>query len=101
MLESLKSKSVRDTTAKNYLKIWRHFNKFLIKLDRRPDNWEDRVTLYVTYLIDKGNQSSTVKSYISAIKKTLSVDGYIWNEDKALLNSLTKACKLVNDTVKT
>ena len=46
-------------------------------------------------------QSGTVKSYISAIKKTLLNDGYVWDDSKVLLSSLTRACKIVNDRIKT
>ena len=53
------------------------------------------------FKIDQGMQSSTVKSYISAIKKMLVDDGYPWDDKKVLVASLTKACKLVNDRVKT
>ena len=50
-------------------------------------------------LINEGRQSSTLKSYISAIKSKLNGDGYKWNEDLVLFSALTKACKLKNDTV--
>ena len=42
-----------------------------------------------------------LKSYVSAIKRILVDDGYHWNNDKILLTSLTRACRLVNDRVKT
>ena len=99
IMNSLKNKSVRDSTACNYLGIWRSFNKFFIRLDRRPPSWEERTALYCTYLIDLGNQSSTIKSYVSAIKSTLRVDGYLWCNNKILLEALVKACKLKNDHV--
>ena len=54
----------------------------------------------MAHLIDKGMQSSTVKSYVSAIKKILIKDGYEWNNTKVLLSSLTCACRLVHDHVK-
>ena len=46
-------------------------------------------------------QSSTVRSYVSAIKKTLVDDGYDWQDSKVLLGSLTRACRLINDRVRT
>ena len=101
ILERLKMQRVRGSTAKNYLSIWRKFNKFLIRLDRKPNLWEDRVALYCAYLIDQGSQSQTVKSYVSAIEGVLKDDGYQWNNDRILLSSLTRACKIVNDKVKT
>ena len=84
----------------NYHAIWTLFNKFIIKLDTIPKTWEERLVLYVGFCVDCGLQSSTVKSYISAIKKILELDGHAWNNDTALLNTLTKACRLQNDRVK-
>ena len=82
--------------------MWNKFNQFIIKLDRIPKSWEERTCLYCTYLICiKSRKSSTVKSYISAIKCVLRRDGYIWEDNKLLLNTITKSCKLKNDKVKT
>ena len=53
------------------------------------------------YLIDKGMQSATVKSYISAIKKTLIMDKYKWDDKLVLVRALAKACRLTNDRVTT
>ena len=80
--------------------IWRQFNKVVISLNIKPKSWEDRVNLFIGYKIDQGMQSSTAKSYISAIKGMLVDDGYAWNDQKLLVASLTKACKLINDKVK-
>ena len=101
ILENLKSKKNRNSTMNNYLAIWRSFNKFIIRLDRKPDSWEDQASLFGAFLVDKGLQSSTIKSYFSAIKSTLIDDGYAWNHDKVVLSTLVKACKLVNDRVRT
>ena len=100
IIDSLKGKGVRKATNKNYLSIWRQFNNFIIRLDRNPDNWEERVSLYCAFLVNKGLQSQTIKSYISGIKNILKEDGYNWDEGKALLSSLTKACKLQNDQIR-
>ena len=101
IIEKLKCNQNRESTNKNYLSIWRQFNMFVISLDVKPKFWEDRTTLFIAHLVQKGNQSSTIKSYVSAIKKTLVDDGYEWQDNKVLLGSLTRACKLVNDRVKT
>ena len=67
-----------------------------------PKTWESRVILYCTYLVEVVKlQSSTIKSYISGIKKILEEDGYEWNIRKALLNTITKTCKLKNDRITT
>ena len=101
ILDSLKNQKNRESTKRNYISVWRQFNKFLIKLDNRPEFWEDRVSLFAAFLIHNGIQSSTLKSYISAIKGILKDDGYCWNENRILLNTLTKACKVINDRVRT
>ena len=104
-MESIVSKLMtvqhRNSTTKNYLAIWRQFNNFVISLDRKPNLWEDRTTLFIGYLIEKGTQSSTVKSYVSAIKKILIIDGYKWNDNLVLVRSLAHACRLINDQVRT
>ena len=99
ILERLKANSCRKSTNQSYLGTWRRFNQFLLKLDWKPPSWEERVSLFVAYLVDKGIQSATVKSYVSAIKKTLITDGYQWDDTKILLSTLTGACKLINDRV--
>ena len=100
-MERLKARQTRDFTAANYLSIWRQLNKFIIKLDYRKHlSWEDRTALFGAYLIEGGVQSSTLKSYFSAIKHTLKQDGYVWNDNKATLSSLVRSRKLENDRVK-
>ena len=46
-------------------------------------------------------QLATVKSYVSAIKKTLVMDGYEWDDNLVVVWSLSKACRIINDRVKT
>ena len=97
IIERLKGQQNRNSTAKNYLSIWRQFNKFVVCLDTKPDSWEARLSLFTGYLIDRGTQSATIKSYTSVIKRLLIDENYKWNEDKILFTSLTRACKLQND----
>ena len=101
ILEKLKRAKYRNSTANNYLAVWRKFNDFVQRLDIRPKSWEDRACLYGAFLIDKGIQSSTLKSYMSAIKHTLLDNGYKWNDDLVLLNTMTKACKVMNNRITT
>ena len=89
----------RDSTSKTYLSIWRQFNKFIVNLDKKPELWEDRAMLFIAYLIEKGTQSATIKSYISAIKKTLVMDEYNCNDNLVLVRPLSRACRIINDTV--
>ena len=101
VLERLQNRQTRDSTTANYLSIWRHLNKFIIRLDTQKSmSWEDKTALFGAYLVDGGVQSSTLKSYFSAIKHVLRQDGYEWNDRKAVLSSLVKSCKLENDKVK-
>ena len=101
VIERLLANQHRSSTAKTYFRVWRTFNNFIVRLDVRPKFWEERTSLFVAYLIDKGTQSSTIKSYVSAIKKTLEMDKYPWNDNLIMLSSLTRACKLVNDQIQT
>ena len=80
--------------------VWRLFNIFLIRLDRKPKDWEDRTAMFCAYMIDKGTtQSSMVKSYVSAIKCILKCDGYKWRDNQVILSSLTRACRIKNDNL--
>ena len=101
ILEKFKNRQTRDSTINYYLGIWRHLNKFIISLDTRENlSWEEKTALFGAHLVDGGVQSSTLKSYISAIKFILRQDGYQWDNNKAILSSLVKGCKLENDRVK-
>ena len=96
----VRNTQTRKSTAENYLSIWRHFNRFLIELNGKIDSWEERTAIFGAYLIDSGVQSSTLKSYFSAIKFTLKMDGYKWDNDKAKLSCLARGCKIINDKLK-
>ena len=56
--------------------------------------------LFIGYLINEKKQSSTVRSYISAIKAVLKSNKIKVAEDQYLLASLTRACKLQNDKIR-
>ena len=94
-------KQNRSSTAETYLRIWRRFNNFVIQLDKKPNSWEEKTTLFIANMIENGSQSNSVKSYVSAIKRILIDDGYQWDDTKILLSSLTRACRIINDKVKT
>ena len=101
ILDKLKMQMTRSSTAKNYYNIWKLFNGFILQLDRKLKMWEQRLYLYGAYLVDRGVQSAILKSYFSAIKKILHHIDYKLDDNKLLLNTLTKACKMVNDKVTT
>ena len=100
IMEKLKCANSKESTKKTYLAIWRNFNNFIIKLDVKPQYWEERTAMFLAHLAEGGAQSSTLKSYVSAIKRILTDDGYVWNDNMVLLSSLTKGCKLINDKVR-
>ena len=96
-IDRLRSQRNRSSTRKNYLSIWKHFNKFIVQLDRKPGNWEARLTLFVGHLVSMQRNSQTIKSYISAIRSVLAENDIELNENKFLLNSLKRACRIIND----
>ena len=96
----MKANCKQQSTLAQYHGIWRTFNKFLIRLDDKLQTWEERLIYYVGYCTSRGVKSTTIKSYISAIKHVLQVDGYHWNMDQALLSTLTSSCRLKNDRVR-
>ena len=101
IVECLKLMKHRDSTKQNYYTVWKLFSKFCLRLDVKPKSWEDRITLFVGYLIENGKQSSTVRSYVSAVKNVLMDDGFDITEDRFLISSLTKACRITNNEVRT
>ena len=102
MIEKLRNKKHQLSTKRNYHTIWKLFNKFIISLDFIPKSWEEKLSLYCGYLVDiKKVQSSTLRSYVSAIKQTLIIDGYRWDPEEFILSTFTKSCKMENDRVKT
>ena len=101
IIEKLRTERCRGSTWTTYHSIWKQFNKFFISLDIKPNNWEDRLVLFVGYLADKNIKAASIKSYISAIKTILQEDGTILHEDRYLLNVLMQACKVKNSRVRT
>ena len=101
IIDKLKTQNNRGTTRATYFGIWRKFNKFLIRLDELPATWEERTSLYIGHLFKNNKKSTTVKTYVSAIKSVLAEDDYEWNENEIKFAALTRGCKLSNDRVKT
>ena len=101
IVEQLKHQQYRSSTRKTYYSVWKSFNQFFVRLDFKPKKWRDRLTLFVGYLIQNKKQSSTVKSYISAIKAVLKENNIKISQDEYLLASLVRACKLKNDKIQT
>ena len=70
-----------------------------MKLDCKPTTWEDRLTLFVGYLVQHNYKSMTIKCYVSAICAVLQEIKIELHKDQVLLTSLTKACQLRNDRI--
>ena len=101
IVEQLRNQRNRSSTKSNYYRIWKFFNKFVIRLDVKPKNWGDRLVLFVGYLIENDKKSSTIKSYVSAIRAVLKQNNIKLIENNYLITSLTKACRFKNDQVST
>ena len=100
LVEKLRLERFRCSTRKNYYAIWKIFNAFYLRLDRKPEFWKDHLTLFIAHLIKQNRQSSMIKSFILVIKAILREDGYKVTEDQYLLSSLTKACRIKNDSMR-
>ena len=101
IIEKLKTEQFRNSTKATYYRVWKLFCKFFIRLDDKLMNWEDRIVLFTGFLIENKLKSTTVRSYLSAIRAILWDCEITLNEDTCLLNALTRACKIKNDRLLT
>lgn len=99
IIEEIKYMKHRISTRMKYHKIWTTFNKFLIKFDRMPLTWEDRIYVFIAHLVDNKKTINTVNTYLSAIRQILKSDGVELHEDKDLLSSLLTTCKIKNKSL--
>ena len=102
IVDQLKMEKHRSSTKLNYYRVCKSFNRFFLRLDDKPDSWEDRLILFVGYLVQNKRKSSTIKSYVSAIKAVLQMNNENHqpiNEDKFVLHTLIRACQLRNDVI--
>ena len=70
------------STRKNYHTVWKLFNRFYFRLDNKPNNWEDRIILFIGYLINDNKKATTINSYVLAIKTVLKEDDIEISEDR-------------------
>lgn len=99
IVERLSNDGIQPTTKIMYHSVWCNFNKFLLSFDDLPTTWEDKMVLYASFLADIGSSSSTVSSYMSAIRYVLRHDGIEINNSCCKLSSIIRACKLHNDVI--
>ena len=93
IVKRLQMECNRDSTCKTYHTVWKIFSDFYLRLDKKPDTWEERIVLFAGFLIENKKKASTVNSYISALKLVLKEDKIEVSEDRFVLNSLIKACR--------
>ena len=65
----------------------------------KPHDWETRMVLFMGFLIENELQSSTIRTYLSAIRGVLLEHNIKINKDQLLINSLTRACKIKKDVI--
>lgn len=98
VLDKMKGMKHKPATRRKYHRVFTGLANFVWRLDKKPNNWGDRLILYIAWLSEvKKLQSSTLKSYISAIKQVLITEGYEINEDRVVLDSIIKTTKARND----
>lgn len=99
IVDKLSNSGISQSTKEMYHRVWCNFNRFLLCFDDLPTTWEEKLVLYASFLADIGNASSTVASYMSAIRYVLRQDDVVLNDNSCKLASIIRACKLHNDVV--
>lgn len=99
ILESINQSALKPKTKKLYHTVWVSFNQFLLKFNRLPRSWEEKILLFVTHLADSGKKPSTIKSYVSAIKNKLKTDGTEIDDQRVELTAIIRAVKLKDNRI--
>ena len=95
IIEKLKRGTCRNSTWNKYYNMWKQFNTFIIALDKKPNNLEDRLILFVGHLANKKLQFGTIKIYVSANRTTLQEIRIPLHEDR-FIQSLTNAIQYIH-----
>lgn len=93
----IKNHRLQPSTRKSYKKTWNRFNRFISKFDIIPPKWEDRIIVWATHLAEHRKKSNTIKSYISAVRYCLSLDGIKVPHSNCELAAIVQAAKKAND----
>lgn len=93
----IKTFKLRNSTRKAYKKTWNRFNRFISRFDVIPPKWEDRIIVWATHLADNKRKSATIRSYISAIRYCLALDGITVKHENCELAAIIQAAKQQND----
>ena len=100
IINRLQAERFHNSTRKTYYTIWKQFANFFLKLDYKPIEWVDRITLFICYLIENQLQSATIKSYLSALRAVLAEDGIKIPYDNFVLSALIRASQMKNDSLR-
>ena len=77
------------------------FQWFYTQVGPKTNDMGRQIDSFCGYLVDRNSKSTTINSYISAIKSVLRDIDIIIQEDCYLLSALTRACRLKNDVLQT
>lgn len=90
-------RAVQDSSLKVYITAWRAMNDFYCRLDNKPKPYEQRLALFVAYMIKKRYEKQTIKTYISGIKYVLRNILHIQIDDAAFsFTALIKGARYKN-----
>lgn len=95
----IKNFRLQKSTQKSYKKTWDRFNRFISRFDIIPPKWEDRIIVWATHLADNRKKSATIRSYISAVRYCLSLDGIVVPHSNCELAAIVQAARRENDTL--
>lgn len=83
-----------------YMVAWRAINEFYCRLDNKPKPWEQRMSLFIAYMMKKRYEKATIQTYISGIKYVLRNILHIDVSDNAFrFTALIKAARYKNNKV--
>lgn len=100
VLEELELRAVEDSTLEVYMVAWRAINSFYCKLDNKPKPWEQRMSLFIAYMMKKRFEKATIQTYISGIKYVLRNILHVDVDDNAFrFTALIKAARYKNNKV--
>lgn len=81
-----------------YMTAWRSMNDFYCRLDNKPKPWEQRMSLFIAYMIKKRFEKPTIQTYISGIKYVLRNILHVDVSDNAFrFTALIKAARYKNN----
>lgn len=100
VLQELEFRAVEDSTMHVYMTAWRSMQDFYCRLDRKPKPWDQRMSLFIAYMIKKRFEKATIQTYISGIKYVLRNILHINVDDNAFrFTALIKSARYKNNKI--